>query len=77
MTAALPNVEGLREKMEFAPGFCRRGPGGGGSLLGVLQNRFRFNVKFRLTVFGPMHSSMAPRADFWRFFISFLRVVPF
>ena len=76
MTAALPNVEGLREKMEFAPGFCRRGPGGGGSLLGVAWNRFPFNVKFRLRIFGPMHSFMA-RADFWRFFISFLRVVPF
>ena len=22
LTAALPDVEGLREKMEFAPGFC-------------------------------------------------------
>ena len=26
--AALPDVEGLREKIEFAPGFCCRGPGG-------------------------------------------------
>ena len=26
-TAALPDVEGLREKIEFAPGFCCRGPG--------------------------------------------------
>ena len=26
---------------------------------------------------GPMHSSMAARADFWRFFISSLRAVPF
>ena len=26
--AALPDVEGLREKIEFIPGFCRRRPGG-------------------------------------------------
>ena len=49
-------------------------------LLGVSWNRFPFNVKFRFTIFGPMYSSMAVRADFWRFFFfffSFLRAVPF
>ena len=49
----------------------------GGHLLGVSQNRVPFNVKFRFTIFGPMHSSMAVRADFWRFFISFLRAILF
>ena len=73
--AALLNVEGLREKIEFAPGFCCRGPGG--PVFGVSWNRFSFNIKFRFTIFGPMHSSMAVRADFWRFFISLLRAVPF
>ena len=28
LMAALLDVEGLREKIEFAPGFCCRGPGG-------------------------------------------------
>ena len=73
--AALPDVEGLREKIEFAPGFCCRGPGG--RLFGVSQNRFSFNIKFRFTVFGPMHSSMAARADSLKFFISLLGTVPF
>ena len=30
LMAALPDVEGLREKIEVAPGFCCRGPAGGG-----------------------------------------------
>ena len=29
MTAALPDIEGLRGKIEVAPGFCCRGPWGG------------------------------------------------
>ena len=45
----------------------------GGPLLGVSRNRIPFNVKFRFTIFVPTHSSAAVRADFWRFFISFLR----
>ena len=64
--AALPDVEGLREKIEFALVFVvgdLEGP-----LFGVSWNRFSFNIKFRFTIFGPMHSSMAGRADFWRFF---------
>ena len=43
----------------------------GGPLLGVSWNRFSFNVKFRLTIFGPMYFSTAARADFWRFFFYF------
>ena len=82
--AALPDVEGFREKMEFVPGFCWKGPGGG-SLLGVFQDRFSFNVKFRFTIFGPMHSSTSAvaRADFWRllcfffFKLAFLGQSPF
>ena len=65
-TAALPDVEDLREKMEFAPGFVNGDLGG--LLLGVFQNRFPFNIKFRFTLFGPMYFSMAARTDFWRFF---------
>ena len=71
--ATLPDVEGLREKIEVAPGFCCRGPGWGGPLFGVSRNRFSFNIKFRFTVFGPMHSSMAARAESSKFFISLLR----
>ena len=70
--AALPDVEGLREKMEFALLFVEGDLGG--LLLGVFQKRFFFNIKFRFTLFGPMHFSMAARADFWRcfFFFTFL-----
>ena len=46
----------------------------GGPLFGVSWNRFSFNIKFRCTVFGPMHFSMEVRANFCRFFISLLRV---
>ena len=74
--AALSDVEGLREKIEFASGFCCRGPGGG-PLFVVFCNRFSFNIKFRFTIFGPMHSSMAVRAYYWRFFISLFKTVPF
>ena len=73
--AALPDVEGLREKIEFALVFVvgdLEGP-----LFGVSWNRFSFNIKFRFTVFGPIHSSMAARANSWRFFISLLKVGPF
>ena len=73
--AALPDVEGLREKIEFAPGFVVGDLGG--PLVGVSWNRFSFNIKFRFITFGPMHSSMAARANSWRFFISLLRAVPF
>ena len=76
MKVTLPDVEGLREKIEFTPGFCCRGLGGG-PLFGVPWNRFSFNIKFRFTVFGSMHSSMAARVNSWRFFISLLRAVPF
>ena len=48
----------------------------GGPLLGVSWNRFSFNIKFKFTVFGPVHSSLAARADFCMFFISLLRAVP-
>ena len=77
---ALPDVDGLKEKIEFAPGFCGRGPGGGGGgglLFGVPWSRFSINIKFRFTIFCPMHSSMAARENSWRFFISLLRAVPF
>ena len=77
LMAALPDVEGLREKIEFAPGVCCRGPGWGGPLFGVSWNRFFINIKFRFTVFGPVHSSTAERANSWRFLISLLRAVPF
>ena len=65
--AALPDVEGLREKIEFDPGFCCRGPGGG-PLFGVSWSSFSLNIKFIFTVFGPMHSATAARADSWKFF---------
>ena len=73
--AALLDVEGLREKIEFAPGFVVGDLGG--PLFGVSWNRFSFNIKVRFTIFGPMHSPTAVRANSWRFFISLLRAVPF
>ena len=45
----------------------------GGPLFGISWNRFSFNIKFKFTVFGPVHSSMAARANFLRFFISLFR----
>ena len=64
--AALLDVEGLREKIEFAPVFVVGDLGG--RLFGVSWNRFSFKIKFKFTVFGPMHSSMAARVNSWRFF---------
>ena len=65
--AALPDVEGLKEKMEFSPVFVEGDLGI--PLFGVSWNRFPFNVKFRFTIFGPMYSSTVARADFWSLFI--------
>ena len=72
--AALLDVEGLREKIEFSPGFCCRGPGG--SLFRVFWNRFSINIKFEFTTFGPVHSFTAARANFW-YFVSLFRAFPF
>lgn len=73
--SALLDIEGFREKMEFAPLFVVGDLGV--PLFAVSWNRFSFNIKFKFTVFGLVHSSVAARANFWRLFISLLRAVPF
>ena len=55
--AAQPDVEGLREKWNLPLVFVEGDLGG--PLLGVSRNRIPFNVKFRFTLFGPMHFSTA------------------
>ena len=74
--AALLDVEGLREKIKYAPFFFVVGDLGG-PLFGVSWNRFSFNIKLKFTVFGPVLSSVAVRANFGKLFISLLRAVLF
>ena len=69
--AALPDVEVLREKIEFASGFCCRGPGGG-PLFVVFCNRFSFNIKFIFTTLAQCIPLRQQGRIFGGFFIALL-----